>query len=164
MGSQRVRYDWVTELRYHLQRQSTKNSPSQIPWVGTMGRLTPKSRARREGKFTLLTWSLWLIYLTLESSRGCLKHWCGEAGRTLKITWEGFCQMIPFICAILYFSCWNHEPLTLFLFPFLLWTLPFFPSFPPSSIQQIPDKFERGGPLLKFCYIHLWEYGLSRHV
>ena len=125
-GSQRVRHDWATELRYHLQRQPTKNSPSQIPWVGTMGRLTPKSRARRVGKVTLVTRSLCLIYLTLESSRGCLKHWCGEAGRTLKITWEGLWQMIPFINAILYFSFCNHEPLILFLFPFLLWILPFF--------------------------------------
>lgn len=69
----------------------------------------------------LLTWSLQLTYQTIESNKKCVNLQCGEAGRTLKITWEDYTKYIsPILC------CQNHEPLIFFL-PFL--NASFFSSF-----------------------------------
>ena len=51
----------------------SRNSLLQLPWVETMGRLIPMGRARSVGWVALLTWSLWLVYQTLESNGGCFK-------------------------------------------------------------------------------------------
>lgn len=72
--------------------------------------LIPTSRARRVWLVALLTWSLQLTYQIIESNKRCVNLQCGEAGRTLKITWEDYTKYIsPILC------CQNNEPLIFFL-------------------------------------------------